>query len=83
MMETPQEQAARIGEFLKQECELEADGNLRKQKDRRGFMLLIWEPENMKGEITYIANFPREVILQFMAEFIERNKPARGKNREH
>ena len=72
--ETPEEFAARMNLFLQSECM-----HKRPEEEALGFCVLIWEPDNTEGAITYASNYPRASILQFMEEFIERNKPARGR----
>ena len=73
--ETPQEFAARMAEVLKKEGEDE-----RPVDEALAFVLFIAEPGNLEGRITYASNVPRKPALDFLKEFIERNKPARKRS---
>lgn len=74
--ETPQEQAARLNAWLKQECEENMP-----EGEERVYMLMICEQQknNKSGEIIYCSNVPRKAMLDWMEEFMMRNRPARGK----
>lgn len=66
--ETVEQQAARVGELLRSEFH-----------PKRGYILFAFEPGNRSGAITFTTNVPnREHIIEFLHEWIERNKPARG-----
>jgi hypothetical protein len=75
--ETPEEFAARLDLMLREECEAKRPG------DELNYVLFVVEPpgekKNVEGRITYASNVERKAVLMFLEEFIERNKPARGR----
>jgi hypothetical protein len=77
--ETPEEFAARLNLTLREECEAKRPG------DELNYVLFVVEPpgekKNVEGRITYASNADRSAVLMFLEEFIERNKPARGRSR--
>ena len=75
-LETPEEFAVRVNSFLHNECEVK-----RPEGEELGYCALIWKPKVIKGDVTIATNSQRKHILQFMEEFIERNKPARGRGK--
>jgi hypothetical protein len=63
--------------MLREECEAKRPG------DELNYVLFVVEPpgekKNVEGRITYASNVERKAVLMFLEEFIERNKPARGR----
>lgn len=71
--ETPQEFAAKVHQFLRDECEFK-----RPPDAPLAYICFIAEPGNKEGAITYASNVPRSAVIEFIKEWLERNKPARG-----